>query len=150
MPVPRLSAVTARNITHRRVAAQDIDRPELAAGGSAAPRLRLRVGKGHRGALTSAQRRQLPTPLAHVVVSHTIGRLRVALGWQGAGGIDLDRMRCTDFQLARYAEQQAREELSPHMLQHSYRTFCSGSHSSPSTAHRSTTKWSTPPVCCTT
>lgn len=37
MPVPRLIADTARSITHRRVAAQGLDRPGLAAGGSAAP-----------------------------------------------------------------------------------------------------------------
>ena len=127
MPVPRLSADTARSITHRRVAAQNLDRPGLAAGGSAAPPgFDYAWAKATGGALTSAQRRQLLTPLAHVVVSHAIGRLRVALGWRGAGGIDLDRMRWPDSQLARDAEQQAREELSPHMLQHSYRTFLFG------------------------
>ena len=151
MPVPRLSADTARSVTNRRGAVQDLDRTGLAAGGSAAPLgFDCAWAKATGGALTSAQRRQLPTPLAHVVVSHTIGRLRVALGWRGARGIDLDRMQWPDSQLARDAEHQAREELSPHMLNTHSALFCSGSHLPPSMTHRSTTNWSTSPVCCTT
>lgn len=78
------------------------------------------------GNLTSAQRRELLGPLMPVVINHTIGRLRVALGWRGNGSVDLDNLRWPDSALAREAEAHAREELSPHVLQHSYRTFLFG------------------------
>ena len=78
------------------------------------------------GTLTSAQRRELLGPLMPVVVSHMIGRLRVTLGWRGNGSVDLDTLRWPDSVLARNAEEYAREELSPHVLQHSYRTFLFG------------------------
>ena len=78
------------------------------------------------GALTARQRRQLLTPLARVGVLHTIGRLRVALGLRGDGAIALDSLRWPDSKLARDAEQQARDELSPHVLEHSYRTYLFG------------------------
>lgn len=78
------------------------------------------------GALTPAQRRELLGPLMPVVVSHLIGRLRVTLGWRGNGSVDLENLRLPDSALARAAEEQAREELSPHVLAHSYRTYLFG------------------------
>jgi hypothetical protein len=78
------------------------------------------------GALTAAQRRELLGPLMPVVVSHMIGRLRVTLGLRGNGSVDLDKLRWPDSVLARDAEEHAHDELSPHVLQHSYRTFLFG------------------------
>jgi hypothetical protein len=78
------------------------------------------------GALNTYQRGQLMVPLARIASSHAIGRLRTALNLRGDGGIDLDAVRWPDSTLAREAEQQAREELSPHLLEHSYRTYLFG------------------------
>ena len=127
MPVPRLSRATVERRSDGRAAAQDINRPGPATRRSAAPKgLDYAWAKATGGALTAAQRRQLLTPLARVVMAHTIGRLRVALGLRGDGAMDLDSLRWPDSRLAREAEQQAREELSPHMLEHSYRTYLFG------------------------
>jgi hypothetical protein len=78
------------------------------------------------GTLSARQRRELLGPLLRLSASHTAGRLRVALGLRGHGSIDLDALRWPDSQLARDAEAEAREVLSPHMLQHSYRTYVFG------------------------
>lgn len=78
------------------------------------------------GTLTAAERRELLGPLMRVAVGHTIGRLRVALGWRGNGAVDMDHLAWPDSALAREAEERARDELSPHVLQHSYRTYLFG------------------------
>lgn len=78
------------------------------------------------GTLTPAQRRELLGPLMPVVVSHLIGRLRVTLGWRGNGSVDMESLRLPDSALARAAEEQAREELSPRVVAHSYRTYLFG------------------------
>jgi hypothetical protein len=77
------------------------------------------------------QRRRKPgrgllAPLARVVAHHVAGRTRVALGMRGDGAIDLETLRWPDSQLARDAEQQARDELSPHVREHCYRTYLFG------------------------
>ncbi|MGB0092997.1 MAG: hypothetical protein WBP81_10760, partial [Solirubrobacteraceae bacterium] len=53
-------------------------------------------------------------------------RLRIALGRRGSGRLDLDALRWPDSQLAHDAEAEAREALSPHVLEHSYRTYLFG------------------------
>ncbi|WP_026909734.1 phosphohydrolase [Patulibacter minatonensis] len=78
------------------------------------------------GTLSPRQRRQLLGPLLRLSASHTAGRLRVALGLRGSGGIDLEALRWPDSQLAKDAEAEAREVLSPHVLQHSCRTYVFG------------------------
>lgn len=83
-------------------------------------------GKATGGTLTPAERRELLGPLMPVVVSHMIGRLRVTLGWRGNGSVDMNNLRWPDSALSRDAEERAREELSPHVLQHSYRTYLFG------------------------
>lgn len=75
------------------------------------------------GALTRRQRRQLLTPLLRTVVGYSASRARLALGRRGAGGIDIDGMRWPDSKLARAAEEEARDTLSPDLLAHSYRTY---------------------------
>jgi hypothetical protein len=78
------------------------------------------------GNLTARQRRQLMTPLLRTVLRYPAGRLRLALGRRGSGGVDLDALRWPDSGLARAAEEEARDVLSPHVLQHSYRTYIFG------------------------
>jgi hypothetical protein len=75
------------------------------------------------GALSARQRRQLLTPLLRVAVAMPAARIRLALGRRGTGCLDLDALRWPDSGLARAAEDEAREVLSPHVLQHSYRTY---------------------------
>lgn len=75
------------------------------------------------GTLSARQRRQLLTPLLRVAVGLPAARLRVALGRRGTGALDLDTLRWPDSALARAAEEEARDVLTPHVLQHSYRTY---------------------------
>ncbi|WP_354700891.1 hypothetical protein DSM112329_01183 [Paraconexibacter sp. AEG42_29] len=75
------------------------------------------------GALSARQRRQLLSPLLRTVVAYPVERLRLATGRRGAGAVDLDTLRWPDSALARAAEDEARDVLSPHVLQHSYRTY---------------------------
>lgn len=75
------------------------------------------------GALSARQRRQLLTPLLRVAVAMPAARMRLALGRRGTGSVDLDALRWPDSTLARAAEEEARDVLSPHVLQHSYRTY---------------------------
>lgn len=75
------------------------------------------------GAVSARQRRQMLAPLLRTTVRHTAGRLRMAAGRRGPGRLDLDALRWPDSQLARDAEAEASEVLTPHVLQHSYRTY---------------------------
>jgi hypothetical protein len=78
------------------------------------------------GLLSSRQRRQLLSPLLRTVVGYSATRTRLALGRRGTGGVDLDSLRWPDSKLARAAEEEARDVLSPDLLAHSYRTFLFG------------------------
>lgn len=75
------------------------------------------------GALSARQRRRLLTPLLRVAVAMPAARIRLALGRRGTGAVDLESLRWPDSTLARAAEEEARDVLSPHVLQHSYRTY---------------------------
>jgi hypothetical protein len=75
------------------------------------------------GTLSSAQRRQLLTPLLRTVVAYGTTRTRLLVGRRGDGGVDLDTLRWPDSALARAAEEEARDVLSPTLLAHSYRTY---------------------------
>jgi hypothetical protein len=75
------------------------------------------------GALSGRQRRQLLTPLLRTVVAYSACRTRLALGRRGAGGVDIDQLRWPDSALARDAEEEIRDTLSPDVVAHSYRTY---------------------------
>jgi hypothetical protein len=74
-------------------------------------------------ALSARQRRPLLAPLLRVIVGDPARRARMALGRRGDGALDLDALRWPDSLLARDPEQEARDVLSPHVHEHSYRTY---------------------------
>ncbi|WP_345499794.1 HD domain-containing protein [Nocardia callitridis] len=78
------------------------------------------------GALTSSQRRSLTLELVSAVPRLVAGRVRVALGRRGDGRVDFTDLRLPDSALAKAAEAEARECLTPHVLAHSYRTYFFG------------------------
>jgi hypothetical protein len=78
------------------------------------------------GALSARQRRQLLTPLLRTVAGYLRTRARLATGRRGDGGVDLETLRWPDSALARDAEAEARDVLSPSLLAHSYRTYLFG------------------------
>lgn len=78
------------------------------------------------GMLSRSQRRQLLTPLLRTVLAYSATRTRLALGRRGDGGVDIDNLTWPDSKLARAAEEEARDTLSPDLLAHSYRTYLFG------------------------
>ncbi len=78
------------------------------------------------GKLTRSQSRALLRPLLPVVARYPGMRLRLATRRRGSGGVDLDTLVIPDSRLAKDAEAEAQECLSPHMREHSYRTFLFG------------------------
>src|SRR5579872_4380811 len=78
------------------------------------------------GNLTKGQGQALVMPLLRTIARYPGLRIRLATGRRGAGGIDFDTLQVPDSRLAKDAEAEARETLSPHVLEHSYRTFLFG------------------------
>ncbi|MEV0294481.1 HD domain-containing protein [Nocardia sp. NPDC050710] len=78
------------------------------------------------GALTGHQRRQLAAELARAVPALLAGQAKRAIGRRGSGRLEFAGLRIPDSALARAAELEARESLSIHMLEHSYRTYFFG------------------------
>jgi hypothetical protein len=78
------------------------------------------------GALTGEQRRQLLSPLTRIVVGYLRGRVKLMLGLRGKGGVNIDALRWPDSRLAKDAETEARDVLSPDLLAHSYRSYLFG------------------------
>lgn len=81
---------------------------------------------GTGGALTRRQRGQLTGKLVAALPGIVAGQVRLALGRRGAGRVDFDALRLPDSRLARAAETEARERLTPHVLEHSYRSYFFG------------------------
>jgi hypothetical protein len=79
------------------------------------------------GVLSSGQKRAMFAPLLRTVLRYPGLRTRLALGRRGTGGFDLDEVRLPDTQLAREAQELARENLKPFLLNHSYRVYLFGS-----------------------
>jgi hypothetical protein len=78
------------------------------------------------GNLTRGQGRALAPLVLRTIARYPGLRLRLATGRRGSGGIDLDALKIPDSVLAREAEEEARELLSAHVLEHSFRTFLFG------------------------
>jgi hypothetical protein len=78
------------------------------------------------GNLTTRERLAFLGPIARTTAAYVAGRLRLALGRRGSGRLDLERLVLPDSKLARLAEQECRETLSPTMMNHSYRTIVFG------------------------
>jgi hypothetical protein len=78
------------------------------------------------GNLTRGQGRALARPLMRSIARYPGLRLRLATGRRGNGGIDLDTLVIPDSRLAKDAEAEAQEVLSPSVREHSYRTFLFG------------------------
>ncbi|CRZ16751.1 HD domain-containing protein [Mycolicibacterium neworleansense] len=78
------------------------------------------------GALTTAQRRALLRPLIRALPAMVGDAIRTRRGRRGQGRLDFGSIRLPDSALARAAEQEARDVLSPHVLEHSYRTYFFG------------------------
>jgi hypothetical protein len=67
-----------------------------------------------------AQGRALAMPLLRTIARYPGLRVRLATRRRGTGGIDLDTLQVPNSRLAKDAEAEAREMLSPHVLEHSY------------------------------
>lgn len=90
------------------------------------PSLDWQWAKRTGGNLTARQKRELLAPLLRVFLRYPAVRLRMATGRYGPGRLDLENLTWPDSALARDAETEARETLTPHVLQHSYRTYIFG------------------------
>ncbi|MGQ0466194.1 MAG: HD domain-containing protein [Sporichthyaceae bacterium] len=75
------------------------------------------------GNLSPGQRAALLKPLLGVVARYPGQRLALAVGRRGKGGVDLSTLKIPDSRLAKDAEAEAQEVLSPSVREHSYRTF---------------------------
>lgn len=78
-----------------------------------------------RGNLSSGERRRLLTPILQTTTHYAAGRLRMALGLHRPprGGLDLDTLRWPESAIARAAEEACHDELTPPLINHSYRTY---------------------------
>lgn len=78
------------------------------------------------GALSRGQRRQLTAKLVAGVPRLVAGQAALVLGRGGSGRVDFAELRLPDSKLAKAAEEEARECLSVHVLEHSYRSYFFG------------------------
>ncbi|WP_028478370.1 HD domain-containing protein [Nocardia sp. CNY236] len=78
------------------------------------------------GSLSKEQRRKLGLTIARTLPGDALNRARLALGRRGRGTLEFTGLRLPDSKLAVAAETEARETLTPHMLEHSFRTYYFG------------------------
>ncbi len=78
------------------------------------------------GKLSGAQKRALVGPLLKTVAAYSGDRTALLLHRRGSGSLDLDDLKVPDSRLARDAEEEARDRLSPAFLEHSYRMYLFG------------------------
>ncbi|MFQ6393420.1 phosphohydrolase [Nocardia sp. KC 131] len=78
------------------------------------------------GTLTKKQRRTLTVEIARALPTVLPDRVKVALGRRGRGRLEFGGVLLPDSKLARAAETEARESLSIHILEHSFRSYFFG------------------------
>ncbi|MGK8521107.1 phosphohydrolase [Nocardia asteroides] len=78
------------------------------------------------GALATGQRFRLAAATARTLPAMVPNGVRLALGRRGRGKLELAGLRLPDSELAVAAETEARESLSPPVLNHSLRTYYFG------------------------
>lgn len=78
------------------------------------------------GNLDSRQRRALLGTLARSLPGLAADAVRTKLGRRGAGRVEFASIRVPDSALAKAAEQEARDSVTAHVLEHSYRTYFFG------------------------
>lgn len=78
------------------------------------------------GNLSTHQKMDLVAPLVRVILRYPGVRLRLATGRYEMGRLNLDVLQWPDSTLARDAEAEARDTLTPHVVNHSYRTYVFG------------------------
>nr|WP_245721263.1 phosphohydrolase [Nocardia pseudovaccinii] len=78
------------------------------------------------GALSGRQRRQLTAELVAGLPRLVAGQIAMALGRRGNGRVDFAELKLPDSKLAKATEEEARECLSVHVLEHSYRSYFFG------------------------
>nr|WP_065973518.1 HD domain-containing protein [Williamsia herbipolensis] len=75
------------------------------------------------GVLSPAARRSLAVALIAELPRTVAGYARVAMGRRGNGRVDFNGLRLPSSRLAVAAEEEARTSLTPHVVEHSYRTY---------------------------
>ena len=85
-------------------------------------------GRRTAGKLSPSERRALLRPIIRTTLTYAVGRIRLALGVQGApgGALNLESFDFPDSRLAQEAEAACHETLSTEIVNHSYRTFLFG------------------------
>ncbi|MBJ8339281.1 phosphohydrolase [Antrihabitans sp. YC3-6] len=78
------------------------------------------------GNLDRRQKLQLSATLARSLPAFTLSAVRTRMGRRGSGALDFGGITLPDSKLAKAAEMQARESVSAHVLEHSYRTYYFG------------------------
>lgn len=78
------------------------------------------------GALSTGERLRLLGPVVKTTAAYAAGRLRLALGLRGRGGVDLEALRWPDTALVRAADEACRASASPVTVGHSWRTCAFG------------------------
>ncbi|MGH3955081.1 MAG: HD domain-containing protein, partial [Mycobacterium sp.] len=78
------------------------------------------------GELSAAQRRVLLGRLFRALPAMVGDAVKTRIGRRGQGRVEFGSIAVPDSALARAAEQEARDSVTPHVLEHSYRTYFFG------------------------
>lgn len=78
------------------------------------------------GAVSTAQRRALLGRLIRALPGMVSDAVKTRVGRRGLGRVEFGSIVVPDSTLARAAEQEARDCVTPHVLEHSYRTYFFG------------------------
>ncbi|WP_078312820.1 MULTISPECIES: HD domain-containing protein [unclassified Mycobacterium] len=78
------------------------------------------------GEVSAAQRRALLGRLFRALPAMVSDTVKTRMGRRGQGRVEFGSIAVPDSALARAAEQEARDSVTPHVLEHSYRTYFFG------------------------